>query len=205
MEGAGKFVDDQALKDVMKGHGLGTSATRAAIIERLIKVGYLERKGKALIPTEKGETLADLVPEVVSSPQMTGEWEKALIDIEAGQVNPTDFMTGIVELTKRIVKLIKEQPTKGNNPNAKQVVGPCPVCGRDIVEYPKNFACSGYREGCKFSLGKQILQKAISFEEAKQLITEGKILCTGFTSAKTGKKFDAALVLKQGKISFEFS
>ncbi len=205
MEGAGKFVDDQALKDVMKGHGLGTSATRAAIIERLIKVGYLERKGKALIPTEKGETLADLVPEVVSSPQMTGEWEKALIDIEAGQVNPTDFMTGIVELTKRIVKLIKEQPTKGNNPNAKQVVGPCPVCGRDIVEYPKNFACSGYREGCKFSLGKQILQKAISFEEAKQLVTEGKILCKGFTSAKTGKKFDAALVLKQGKISFEFS
>ena len=206
MEGAGKFVDDKSLKDAMKGHGLGTSATRAAIIERLIKVGYIERKGKVLIPTQKGETLIDLVPEVVSSPQMTGEWEKALVDIEAGQVNPSNFMTGIIDLTKRIVELIKEQQTTGNHAGeSKPVVGKCPLCRSDVLEYPKNYGCSGYRAGCKFSFGKIILQKEITLELANQLLAEGKVSCQGFISAKTGKQFDAKLVLKDGKIVFDFS
>ncbi|GAB6180882.1 type IA DNA topoisomerase [Desulfotomaculum defluvii] len=206
MEGAGKFVDDKALKDAMKGHGLGTSATRAAIIERLIKVGYIERKGKVLIPTRKGETLIDLVPEIVSSPQMTGEWEKSLADIEAGQVNPIDFMKQIVELTKKIVELAKEQKSQSNTPQqAREVVGTCPLCGKDVLEYPKSYGCSGFRDGCNFSCSKLILKKNISVTQAKTLLTNGKIQIKGFTSAKTGKKFDAALVLKDGKISFDFS
>ncbi|ABO50377.1 DNA topoisomerase III [Desulforamulus reducens MI-1] len=206
MEGAGKFVDDKALKDAMKGHGLGTSATRAAIIERLIKVGYVERKSKTLIPTQKGETLISLVPEVVSSPQMTGEWEKALADIEAGQVNPKRFMSEIISLTKKIVNLAKEQKTNGYMPEStKEVVGKCPLCGREVVEYAKKFGCGGFREGCAFSFGKQILKKKITVKQAKQLLTNGKVLIKGFTSSKTGKKFDAALVLKDGKVSFDFS
>lgn len=206
MEGAGKFVEDKVLKDAMKGHGLGTSATRAAIIERLIKVGYLVRKGKVLIPTPKGETLIDLVPEIVSSPQMTGEWEKALVDIEAGQVNPTDFMTQIVSLTKKIVELAKEQKTKGNNQQqTREVIGQCPLCGSDVLEYPKSYGCSGFREGCNFSFGKLILQQNITTEQAKSLLTRGKVLVKGFISSKTGKQFDAALVLKNGKISFDFT
>lgn len=204
MEGAGKFVEDKDLKDAMKGHGLGTSATRAAIIERLIKVGYIERKGKVLIPTQKGETLIDLVPEVVSSPQMTGEWEKALLDIEAGLVKPSNFMAGIIELTKKIVNLIKEQQTTKPTVQGKPVVGQCPLCGSEVLEYPKNYGCSGYREGCKFSFGKTILQKEITIELAKQLLAAGKVTCQGFTS-KTGKKFDAALVLKDGNITFDFT
>ncbi|MEG6521989.1 DNA topoisomerase III [Desulfotomaculum sp. 1211_IL3151] len=206
MEGAGRFVEDKVLKDAMKGHGLGTSATRAAIIERLIKVGYLERKGKVLIPTPKGETLIDLVPEIVSSPQMTGEWEKALADIEAGQVNPGDFMTRIVGLTKKIVELAKEQKTKGTNQQqTREIIGKCPLCGSDVLEYPKSYGCSGFREGCSFSFGKLILKQNITTEQAKSLLTSGKVQVKGFISSKTGKQFDAALVLKNGKISFDFS
>lgn len=205
MEGAGRFVEDKELKNAMKGHGLGTSATRAAIIERLIKVGYIERKRKVLIPTQKGIKLIDLVPEVVSSPQMTGEWEKSLIDIETGHMSPQNFMSGIMQLSKMIVDLVKKQKINDNTfLKNKKVVGKCPVCGRDVIEHPKSYGCSGYRDGCNFSFGKLILKKEISFEQAEQLLKGQKVLCKGFTSSKTGKTFDAALVLKEGNINFEF-
>lgn len=95
MENAGRFVEDEALKEQMKENGLGTPATRAAIIERLLTVGYIERKGKTLVPTEKGMKLIEIVPEQLKSPQTTGKWEKGLYSISKGKMTDEKFMTSI--------------------------------------------------------------------------------------------------------------
>ena len=152
MEGAGRLLDDRELKDAMKGHGLGTPATRAAIIERLLQVGYIERKQKTLLPTTKGESLIDLVPDIIKSPEMTGQWEKTLSDIESGTAKAEEFMAGIIKLIRQIVELARSQQSSNQVVTNREALGKCPLCGRDIVEYPKSYSCSGYREGCKMTI-----------------------------------------------------
>ena len=205
MEGAGRLLDDQELKDAMKGHGLGTPATRAAIIERLLQVGYIERKQKTLVPTIKGENLINLVPEIIKSPEMTGQWEKTLSEIEIGTARAEEFMAGIIKLTRHIVELASSQQSSNHSESARGNLGKCPLCGRDIVEYPKSYSCSGYREGCKVTIWKRIAGKKVTAKQVQTLLQTGKTgVLKGFKS-KTGKEFQAALVLGQdGKINFEF-
>jgi DNA topoisomerase-3 len=205
MEGASKLVDNKELKNAMKGSGLGTPATRAAIIERLIKVGYIERQKKNLLPTAKGETLIDLVPELVKSPEMTGQWEKTLSDIEEGNYDPKDFMQGIVAVTHKIVDLAKSQQVTDVSV-ANESLGKCPLCGREVVESKKGYGCAGYKDGCKFVIWKEVAKKKLTIKQVQTLLTDGKTgELKGFTS-KAGKKFNAILVLDEnGKIKFEFS
>lgn len=209
MEGAGKLMEDSELKEAMKGHGLGTPATRAATIERLIQVAYIERKQKNILPTTKGISLINLVPDIIKSPEMTGQWEKQLADIEAGKINPRDFMAGIIELTRKTVELVKEQePTGQPVRQDRESLGKCPLCSRDVIEYPKSYGCTGYKEGCKFAIWKEMAGKKITLAQAKTLLAKRKTgTIKGFKSkSKEGNKFDAALVIdNQGKITFEFA
>jgi DNA topoisomerase-3 len=208
MEGAGRLMENSELKKAMQGHGLGTPATRAAIIERLIQVGYIERKQKALIPTEKGAALIKLVPEIIKSPEMTGQWEKSLADIEAGTANPREFMAGIDNIARQTIELVKQQvPTFQPGQGNRESLGKCPVCSREVVEYPKSYGCTGYKDGCKFAIWKEIAGKKISLTQAKTLLTKRKTgTIKGFKSkSKEGNKFDAALAIDtRGKITFEF-
>ncbi|MEG6615324.1 DNA topoisomerase III [Peptococcaceae bacterium 1198_IL3148] len=205
MEGASRLVDDKELKSTMKGSGLGTPATRAAIIERLIKVGYIERQKKNLLPTAKGETLIDLVPELVKSPEMTGRWEKTLADIEEGSADPQEFMEGIIAITHKIVDLAKSQQVTDVSV-VNESVGKCPLCGRAVVEGKKGYGCSGYKAGCQFIIWKEVAKKKLTEKQVQKLLTDGRTgEIKGFTS-KAGKKFNASLMLDQnGKVKFYFS
>ncbi|MBO8128921.1 MAG: DNA topoisomerase III [Peptococcaceae bacterium] len=208
MENAGRFVADKETAETLKAAGgIGTPATRAAIIERLIRVGYLERQKKTLVPTRKGETLIDLVPEQVKSVEMTAEWEDGLRRIEEGLDDARLWVSGIKNFTREVVQIAKEQEANSavHRQKEKEVLGKCPLCGRDVVEYPKSYGCSGYREGCRFAIWKQVAGKKISRTQAKALLQKGRTgLIKGFKS-KAGKKFNAVLVLRDGgKIEFKF-
>lgn len=203
MEGAGRLLEDRELKEAMKDHGLGTPATRAAIIERLLKVGYIERQKKVLVPTAKGETLIDLVPEIIKNPELTGRWEKTLADIEAGAAEPEEFMSGIKKLTGEIVELARNQ-VANQPPAEKESLGKCPLCGKDVIEGKKGYGCSGYKQGCKFIIWTRIAGKRITKAQAKALLEKGKTsIIKGFKS-KNGNKFDAALRLNKGRVEFLF-
>ncbi|WP_238456315.1 DNA topoisomerase III [Desulfotruncus arcticus] len=206
MEGAGKLMEDQELKAAMKKHGLGTPATRSAIIETLIKRSYIERQKKTLIPTTKGETLIDLVPYIIKNPELTGQWEKTLADIEKGMANPEEFMAGIRKLATEMVELARNQTASNQVQTNREPLGKCPLCGRAVIEGKKGYGCSGYKEGCKFVIWKEIAGKKITENQAKELIQKGESgLIKGFKS-KAGKKFDAALILGQGgKVELKFN
>ena len=210
MEGAGKFVEDEELQDIMKESGLGTPATRAAIIERLIEVGYLEREGKTLIPSPKGIELINLVESIpvieLASPQLTGQWEKKLILIEKGQFSRKEFINEIKKLTEEIVAKVKEKPDNGERAKMNSNVGSCPICGSPVQENRSAFACIQWKEGCPFTLWKKILGKTITRSQAQKLITQGRTdVISGFKSKK-GKFFKARLILQEGgKIGFEFN
>ncbi|WP_347490254.1 DNA topoisomerase III [Desulfoscipio sp. XC116] len=205
MEGAGRLLEDRELKAAMKGHGLGTPATRAAIIERLLKVGYIERQKKTLVPTVKGETLIDLVPGIIKNPELTGQWEKTLADIEAGTTESGEFMNGIKQLTAEIVESARSQAASNQVQTGREALGSCPLCGRAVIEGKKGYGCSGYKEGCKFIVWKEIAGKRITQNQAKTLLKKGKTgVLKGFTS-KAGRKFDAALQINNGKVEFLFT
>jgi DNA topoisomerase-3 len=210
MEGAGKLLEDEALKQAMKDHGLGTAATRAAIIERLIEVEYLERDGKSLRPTPKGMELiksiaAIPIPELIS-PELTGNWEQNLVLIEQGKLSAETFMTEIEQLARSVVEKVKTTENTATMREAVYaVLAPCPLCNGDIKEFRQAFSCANWREkGCKFAIWKRVAGRTISRREAETLIRDGRIgPLAGFRS-KAGKSFRAILVLKDGKVTFEF-
>lgn len=174
METAGKELDDEELVRQMKGSGIGTPATRAAIIERLLKVGYAQRKGKTLQATDKGVMLIDVVPGELSSPELTGRWELALNDITDGAQDPQRFMDGIARMssflvdyarnTAAAVSFPEEERRYGKGGGKKKVPAAplpgavCPVCGKgQIRENSRAFGCS--EKGCNFTLWKDCLGK----------------------------------------------
>ena len=140
METAGKLVDDEALREAMKDSGIGTPATRAAIIERLIDVGYVEREGRALVATEKGRNVIRLLGEhALTSPGLTGEWKRRLTQIEHGQDSRPRFMSDISKFADATVSELDAKLKDVRIPRAN--LGPCPVCGRDINENRKGYSC----------------------------------------------------------------
>jgi DNA topoisomerase-3 len=208
METAGKLVDDEELREAMKDSGIGTPATRAAIIERLIQVGYVERDGRALVVTEKGLNVIRLLGEhALTSPGLTGEWEARLAKIESGADSREAFMGDIVKFTSETVGELDTKLKGVRIPRAN--LGPCPVCGRDIVENRKGYSCwSRDDPGCGFVIWKSKAGKSLPVSVARELIRTGRTdqPVTGF-KGRSGKSFRARLALVQteeGKWRVEF-
>ncbi|MBR6622551.1 MAG: DNA topoisomerase 3 [Ruminococcus sp.] len=204
METAGnKDYDEDS--DVEK-KGLGTPATRASIIEGLVKRGYLERKKKQLNATEKGINLIDVVPDEVKSAKMTADWESELQNIEKGNSSASDFMQNIERFTSDIcTRYCSIAENKAFRRTEKEPIGTCPKCGKEVLETAKAYSCCGGKDGCGFIIWKTIAGKNISAAQAKKLVIKKKSdLIKGFKS-KTGKVFDAYLVLKNDfSVGFEF-
>jgi DNA topoisomerase III len=208
METAGKLVDDDELREAMKDSGIGTPATRAAIIERLIQVGYVERDGRALVVTEKGLNVIRLLGEhALTSPGLTGDWEARLAKIETGEDSREAFMGDIVAFTENTVGELDIKLKGVRIPRAN--LGPCPVCGRDIVENRKGYSCwSRDDPGCGFVIWKSKAGKSLAVSVARELIKTGRTdkPVTGF-KGRSGKSFRARLALQQsedGKWRVEF-
>jgi DNA topoisomerase III len=200
METAGKLVDEEELREAMKDSGIGTPATRAAIIERLIDVGYVEREGRSLVVTEKGINVIRFLGEhMLTSPGMTGDWERRLGRIERGEESREQFMDDITEFTRATVGELDEKLKEVRVPRAN--LGPCPVCGRDIVENRKGFSCwSKDDPGCGFVIWKNKAGKTLTAAVAKELIENGRTAkpVTGFKS-RNGRSFRARLAIQQGE------
>lgn len=173
MEHAGRRIEDEELREQMKGCSLGTPATRAAIIERLITVGYAKRKGRQIIATEKGVRLIEAVPAEIASPETTGRWEQALERIAQGQGDGERFLEGIRRLAAFLTKFAadsapevafeqEERKGKGKRKSTLKTIGVrCPVCHEgEITENEKAFGCSRWRDGCKFTIWKDCVEKA---------------------------------------------
>ena len=196
MESAGK---EDTPEDAER-KGLGTTATRAGIIEKLISAGFAERKGKKLIPTKDGYNLAAILPEVLTSPQLTAEWETRLTGIAKGSDSPADFMRGIEEMTAGLVKTysaISEDKAKLFTPQ-REAIGTCPRCGAAVYEGKKNFYCSD--RACSFVMWKndrffEQRKKAFTKAIAAALLKDGKVKIKGMYSTKTGKTFDGVVLL----------
>lgn len=204
MESAGRDLTDEELREAMKRHGLGTPATRAATIERLRDVGYIERAGRALRATTKGEQLVDVVASVgaavLLSPELTGDWERRIADVQSGDYDPGRFEEEIVALVREIVAQVVAAEAA---PSADAPIGSCPLCGKPVVRVRSNWACSG--PGCGFTLPGFLCKRVMRPEEAAMLLAGGKTpLLRGFKS-KTGKAFSAALSLNAGKLEFSFA
>src|SRR4051794_25543798 len=208
METAGKLVDDDELREAMKDSGIGTPATRAAIIERLIDVGYIERDGRALMATEKGLNVIRLLGEhPLTSPGLTGDWEKRLADIEHGRDSRQKFMSDIAGFADSTVHELDAKLKDVRIPRAN--LGPCPVCGRDIVENRKGYSCWSREDpGCGFVIWKAKAGKNLGAPIARELIQRGftEKPVTGF-KGRSGRSFRAKLALQQseeGKWRVEF-
>ncbi len=208
METAGKLVDDDELREAMKDSGIGTPATRAAIIERLITVGYVERDARALVATEKGLNVIRLLDaHALTSPELTGSWEHRLGKIERGEDSREDFMSDIAGFAEQTVKKLDETLKDVRIPRAK--LGPCPVCGHEIGENRKGYSCWAREDpGCGFVIWKSKAGKTLPVAIARELIKTGytERPVTGFRG-RSGRSFRARLAMSQtedGKWRVEF-
>jgi DNA topoisomerase-3 len=199
METAGKDIEDAEVREAMKDSGIGTPATRASIIERLIQVGYVERDGRALHATEKGIQVIRLLGEhPLTSPELTGDWERRLGLIEQGTDRRPDFMRDIASFTTDTVKEL--DGLKGVKIERARL-GPCPVCGREVIENRKGYSCWTKDDpGCGFVIWKRKAGKMLPVALAKELIEKGKTekQVTGF-KGRSGRTFRAKLKLEQGE------
>ena len=196
MENAGK--DD--IPDETERKGLGTPATRAAIIEKLVAAGFVERKGKSLIPTKDGINLVTVLPEPLTSPMLTAEWEQKLTEIAKGGADPDTFMDGIRDMVREIVSTyscISEDGKKLFAPE-KESIGACPRCGQPVYEGKNNFACSD--RSCGFVLWKNerfwtSRKKELTKKMATDLLKKGRTNVKGMWSEKKQSTYDAAVIL----------
>lgn len=209
MESAGV----EELSDEVERKGLGTPATRAAIIEKLVRIGFLERKGdkktKYLIPTHKGTALVTVMPEQIQSASMTADWEEKLLLVERSEYDSDEFMQEIKDVVESLVKhyeVIADAEVlmkKGGD-----VIGQCPICGEPVEEHPKGFFCSS--KNCKFALWKnnryfERIGKSLNSAVARKLLETGKVNLKRCKSQRTGKIFDTTVIIevfKDGKTLF---
>jgi DNA topoisomerase-3 len=209
MESAGRFAEDDDLAETLKeAGGIGTPATRAAVIETLIKRSYMQREKKLLVPTSDGEALIDLAPEQMKSVELTARWENGLLAIEHGKQDALKWVEEIKQFTRDVVTIARGQEQvkmMSGGSGGRESLGKCPLCDSDVVDYPRSYGCSGYREGCKFAIWKEIAKKKITPKQARDLLVKGRTEeLKGFKS-RAGKDFQAILVLgTDGKVVFEF-
>jgi DNA topoisomerase-3 len=214
METAGKLIDDEELREAMKDSGLGTPATRAETIEVLIRREYIERVGRDLQATPKGIQVITMLEEnKLTSPELTGDWEHKLAEIESGQGDRVKFMKGIADFAKETVDQIAALDKEKLRPERVEL-GPCPRCGavtgEIIKENSKAYGCTSWKSreetGCGFVIWKRVASRTLTPEIARQLIEERRTreVLSGFRS-RNGKPFRARLVLNdEDKIEFEF-
>ncbi len=197
MESAGKTCDDEELKEALKEKGLGTPATRASIIEVLIKRNYIQRQKKLLLSTESGRHLISIIADNrLKSAAMTGEWEAKLKKIERNAYDPDQFMSEIIQFTQKL----KDESAKPLYDDSK--LGDCPVCKQPIIEGRQGYGCSHWKEGCKFVLWKQAYGLTITREMACQLLQNGRTL-NAYAIKIIDDVFNAQLTLNaQGEIGF---
>ncbi len=217
MEGAGKLIDDDELREAMQEKGLGTPATRASIIEGLISEVYMLRDGRELIPTAKAFQLMTLLRglgvEELSKAELTGEWEYKLSQMEHGKLSRSQFMAEIAAMTERIVKKAKEYDRDTVPGNYATLATPCPKCGGVVKENYRRYACTGadgQSEGCGFSFGKTPAGRTFELAEVEQFLRERRIgPLEGFRS-KAGWPFTAEMLIKfdeetqNFKLEFDF-
>ena len=180
--------------------GLGTPATRAAILEKLVQMGFVQRKGKQLIPTKDGINLAVVLPEALTSPQLTAEWESRLTEIAKGQADPDEFMAGIEAMMRELVKTyscISEDKQKLFQAE-RVTIGTCPRCGEAVYEGRKNYYCGN--RACQFVMWKndrffEERRKVFTPKIAAALLKDGKAKVKGLYSMKTGKTYDGTVLL----------
>jgi DNA topoisomerase-3 len=207
MKNAGQEIKDDDLAAYMKQSGLGTPATRAAIIEKLIAVGYIDRKKKSLLPTEKGKALINQVHPTLKDVALTASWEQQLANIQDGNTPADFFATAIIQFVQEIFPtIIASRPaiTTVPNPNA---YGPCPKCKIGAVRKTiKGAGCSRFREGCNFSVWGQVNGKKLTDEHIRQLVTKSRTgLIKGFKKKDGTSTYDACLVLTDDfKVRLEF-
>ena len=210
MEGAGKLIDDDELRDAMAGKGLGTPATRAATIEGLLTERYLIREGRELIPTAKASQLMTLLRGLgvneLTAPELTGEWEYKLSQMEKGKISREEFMREIAQMTQIIVKRAKEYDNDTIPGDYATLTTPCPNCGSVVKENYRRFACTK----CEFSMSKTPGSRQFEISEVEQLLAERTIgPLQGFRS-KMGRPFAAILrivrdeEIKNFKLEFDF-
>jgi DNA topoisomerase III len=214
METAGKLIDDEELREAMKERGLGTPATRAETIETLIRREYIERAGKDLQATPKGLQVIGMLEEhKITSPELTGDWEKKLSDIEHGSDDRRAFMQEIEQFTGEIVGQIAELDKEKLRPERVEL-GLCPRCGAEtgeiIRENSRAYGCTSWKSreepGCGFVIWKRVAGRTITPELARQLLEDRKTkeVVSGFRS-RAGKPFRARLVLNdEDKVEFDF-
>ena len=202
METCGREIEDEALRERLKNKGLGTPATRAAIIESIVKNGYVKREKKHLIPTEKGITFMQVVTPELKDARMTARWEELLYLVEKGSYSPDEFMKQILDSLTKVI----QQEKRSTKPDAvfQDSFGICPKCGMPIFENSKGYCCSGGRD-CGFAVWKTVAGKRLTENQVRTLLTKKETpYIEGFMSKK-GKKFGACLVFdKDYHVSFHF-
>ena len=216
MENVMSTLEDEDLRKELKQKGLGTSATRAGIIERIIKSGFIERKGTTLLPTDKAKNLIEVIPEKIKSPLLTAEWEQQLEAIRRGEFNHMQFMTDISCFVEGLVNEYKDKEIDAElfkidtQPTEKEVIGKCPRCGKNIYENNKSFYCEGYKDSpaCKFSLWKEdkffkTRNKKITKTAAKSLLKNGHVDMKDLT-AKNGNKYNARFIMQDSNQFINF-
>ena len=209
MTNAGRTVGDEDRAEVLKEvGGLGTPATRAGIIEVLVKRAYVIRKGKAVLSTDKGRELIELVSEPLKSAELTAQWEQELREIESGNGTAAGFLSGITGLVHELLAEVHSPPARVGERRSGQAraIGRCPSCGKEVVDRGKAFGCSAWREtGCGFKVWKMKSGKRLSAAQVKTLLKNGHTgVIKGFKS-KAGNPFQAELKLDaQNRVVFDY-
>lgn len=218
METAGKEIDDAGLREIMRGRGIGTSATRASTIAAVIERGYAKRVGKKVLPTFKARALVETCTPALLEPETTARWEAQLSDVEKGELSLSEFMAGIEAFVRETCKDTTPRPAAVEliaKATSRKVVGACPRCKAPVVEKANSWECSSNRyrnedgefsleEGCGLLIPKKVAKKKLPEGAVKQLLERGKTgTVKGFVS-KAGTKFDAKLKLTENGVEFLF-
>lgn len=210
-----KYVDDPEIKEILKrkdknkegeNGSIGTSATRASIIQNLIKRGYIKEEKDKVISTELGREYYKILPDEWKKADLTAKWWIIQEEIRDGKSEQDKLLDSILNDIKNILSTrdVSKFKLQKNYKNDKTILGQCPICGKDIIESTKSFYCSGFKDGCKFSIWKSIAGKKMTNTNIKQLLENGITTeIKGFKS-KTGKQFNAKLQINDGKIEFLF-
>lgn len=205
MENCGKKVKDEDIEHILKGYSIGTPATRSDVIKKIIGVGYIKKKEKSLDITDLGRNLVKVFPiKELLDTDFTGRIEKSLKDIEKGVVNPDLFMERMIGYTEKSSNIIKGSngTIYGGQDNTNKVIGKCPECGHDVIEGKKAYGCSNWRNGCKFTIWYNQLEKLgmrkISKTNIKKLL-KNELINLKLRSAKTGKDFTCKGKLEKEK------
>lgn len=198
METAGKIVTDEALKEALKDKGVGTPATRASIIEVLIQRNYIERKKKSLISTESGRGLISLIQdERLKSPELTGDWEFRLKQMERGKYDPAQFMSEVADYTREILQCTAEKTINPSN------LGPCPICNAPVIRGKAAYGCSEWKQGCQFVLPGVVWELPLPPQLAREILSHKRSLTPHPIMVKERKLFATLRLEKKGKLHYE--